>query len=208
MRDFRLYVITGENFHPGRDLIRVMEQAIVGGADIIQFRDKTGERRERLRKAQALRELTRRYDVPFIVNDDVELALEVDADGIHLGQADLSLEEARRQVGNRIIGISTHVLEEALLAQKQGADYIGVGPIYATQTKADAVDPVGLDYVRAVSQQITIPFVAIGGIKLGNVQEVIEAGATRVCAISEIVGSDDVVGVCRSFIEILEQGKG
>lgn len=208
MRDFRLYVITGENFHPGRDLIRVMEQAIVGGADIIQFRDKTGERRERLRKAQALRELTRRYDVPFIVNDDVELALEVDADGIHLGQADLSLEEARRQVGNRIIGISTHALEEALLAQKQGADYIGVGPIYATQTKADAADPVGLDYVRAVSQQITIPFVAIGGIKLGNVQEVIEAGATRVCAISEIVGSDDVVGVCRSFIEILEQGKG
>ncbi len=208
MRDFRLYVITGENFHPGRDLVQVMEQAIVGGADIVQFRDKTGARTERLRKAQALRELTRRYAVPFIVNDDVELALEVDADGVHLGQGDLSLEEARRKVGNRIIGISTHAIEEALLAQKQGADYIGVGPIYATQTKADVVAPVGLDYIRAVSQQITIPFVAIGGIKLGNVDEVIQAGATRVCAISELVGSDDVADVCRSFIQKLDQGKG
>ncbi|GGN94773.1 thiamine phosphate synthase [Saccharibacillus kuerlensis] len=207
MRDFRLYAITGENFHPGRELVEVMEQAIIGGADIIQYRDKTSGREDRLRKAKALRELTRKYDIPFIVNDDVDLALEVDADGIHLGQGDLPLEEARRRVGDKVIGISTHAIEEALLAQEQGADYIGAGPVYATQTKADVVDPVGLDYIREVSRQITIPFVAIGGIKLGNVDEVIEAGATRVCAISEIVSSDDVAGACRAFIDKLE-GKG
>ncbi|MEJ8305794.1 thiamine phosphate synthase [Saccharibacillus sacchari] len=205
MKEFRLYAITGENFHPRRELTEVMEQAILGGADIIQFRDKHSGPEERLAKARALRELTRRYGVPLIINDHVQLALEVDADGIHLGQGDLSLTEARRIVGNKIIGISTHAIEEALAAQKQGADYIGAGPVYATQTKLDAVAPVGLDYIREVSRRIRIPFVAIGGIKLHNADEVIEAGATRLCAISEIVGSEDPAGACRAFIDKLEQ---
>ena len=205
MKEFRLYAITGENFHPRRELTEVMEQAILGGADIIQFRDKHSGPEERLAKAKALRELTRRYGVPLIINDHVQLALEVDADGIHLGQGDLSLTEARRIVGSKIIGISTHAIEEALTAQEQGADYIGAGPVYATQTKLDAVAPVGLDYIREVSRRIKIPFVAIGGIKLRNADEVIEAGATRLCAISEIVGSEDPAGACRAFIDKLEQ---
>jgi len=205
MMDFSLYAITGENFHPGRELVDVMEQAIIGGADILQFRDKHSGKEELLRKAKALRELTRRYGIPFIVNDHVDLALEVDADGIHLGQGDLPLEEARRRVGGRIIGISTHVIEEALLAQEQGADYIGAGPVYATQTKADVVDPVGLSYIREVAERISIPFVAIGGIKLGNADEVIRAGASRLCAVSEIVGSADPAEACRAFIRKLEK---
>jgi len=205
MKEFRLYAITGENFHPGRELAEVMEQAILGGADIIQFRDKHSGKQELLRKAKVLRELTRRYGVPFIVNDHVELALEVDADGIHLGQGDLKLSEARRIVGSKIIGISTHAIEEALAAQEEGADYIGAGPVYATQTKLDVVAPVGLDYIREVSRRISIPFVAIGGIKLGNADEVIDAGATRLCAISEIVGSADPAGACRAFIDKLER---
>ncbi|WP_037286299.1 thiamine phosphate synthase [Saccharibacillus sacchari] len=205
MKEFRLYAITGENFHPGRELAEVMEQAILGGADIIQFRDKHSGKEELLRKAKVLRELTRRYGIPFIVNDHVELALEVDADGIHLGQGDLKLSEARRIVGSKIIGISTHAIEEALAAQEEGADYIGAGPVYATQTKLDVVAPVGLDYIREVSRRISIPFVAIGGIKLGNADEVIDAGATRLCAISEIVGSEDPAGACRAFIDKLER---
>ncbi|MGG1876744.1 thiamine phosphate synthase [Paenibacillus cisolokensis] len=203
MVDFSLYAITGENFHPGRDLVEVMEEAILGGADILQFRDKTSSKAEMLHKAKALRVLTRKYGIPYIVNDDVELALEVDADGIHLGQGDMPIEEARRRVGGKIIGISTHALEEARLAEQQGADYIGAGPVYATKTKADAVSPVGLSYITEVAENISIPFVAIGGIKLSNVDEVIRAGARRVCAISEIVGSDDVAGTCRAFIEKL-----
>jgi thiamine-phosphate pyrophosphorylase len=205
MKDFRLYAITGEQFHPGRDLIEVMEQAILGGVDIIQLRDKTSGKEELLRKARALRELTRRYDVTFIVNDHIEIAMEVDADGIHLGQDDMPMLEARKIVGSKIIGISTHALQEALLAEQQGADYIGVGPVFRTATKVDVVDPVSVQYVREVAQTIKIPFVAIGGIKLNNVDEVIEAGATRICAVSEIVGSSDVRGTCEVFLSKLKR---
>ncbi|OMF38634.1 thiamine-phosphate diphosphorylase [Paenibacillus sp. FSL H8-0548] len=206
MKDFRLYAITGEQFHPGRDLVEVMEEAILGGVDIIQLRDKTSDRAEVLEKAKALRELTRKYGVTFIVNDDIDIAMEVDADGIHLGQGDVPLLEARKIVGSKIIGISTHAIEEALLAEEHGADYIGVGPIYPTVTKVDVVDPVTITYIREVVQAVKIPFVAIGGIKLHNVDEVIRAGATRICAVSEIVGSADVKGTCEAFIRKLERG--
>ncbi|NMO94314.1 thiamine phosphate synthase [Paenibacillus lemnae] len=205
MPNFRLYGITGENFHPGRSLVDVMEEAILGGVDIVQFRDKSSSKEELVRKAKALRALTTRYGVPFIVNDHVDLALEVDADGIHLGQGDMPIAEARQRVGSRIIGISTHAIGEALLAEQQGADYIGAGPVYATATKADVVAPVGLSYIREVAEQISIPFVAIGGIKLDNVEEVIRAGATRICAVSEIVGSTDVTGTCRTFLTKLDR---
>ena len=204
MKDFRLYAITGEQFHPGRDLIEVMEEAILGGVDIIQLRDKTSAKPELLRKARALRELTNKYKVTFIVNDHIDVAMEVDADGIHLGQDDLPIIEARKIVGNKIIGISTHALHEAQLAERQGADYIGVGPVFRTATKADVVDPVSVSYVREVAQTIKIPFVAIGGIKLHNVDEVIAAGATRICAISEIVGSSDIRGTCAAFLSKLK----
>ncbi len=130
--------------------------------------------------------------------------MEVDADGIHLGQDDLPIIEARKIVGNKIIGISTHALHEAQLAERQGADYIGVGPVFRTATKADVVDPVSVSYVREVAQTIKIPFVAIGGIKLHNVDEVIAAGATRICAISEIVGSSDIRGTCAAFLSKLK----
>lgn len=208
MLNFSLYAITGENFHPGRNLVEVMEEAIVGGADIIQFRDKTSSKEELVQKAKALRELTRKYGVPFIVNDYVELAMEVDADGIHLGQGDMPIAEARLRVGSKIIGISTHAIEEAMLAEQQGANYIGAGPVFPTATKADVVSPVGLSYISEVAENISIPFVAIGGIKLSNVDEVIRAGATRVCAVSEIVGSSNVAGTCRAFAEKLKRGGG
>ncbi|GLX68776.1 thiamine phosphate synthase [Paenibacillus glycanilyticus] len=204
MKEFRLYAITGEQFHPGREMLEVMEEAIKGGVDIIQLRDKDGSPEEILKKAKALRELTRKYGVTFIVNDYIDIALEVDADGVHLGQDDVSLTEARRRLGNKIIGISTHAIEEALLAEEQGADYIGVGPVFPTKTKVDVVDPVTTAYVRQVAERIRIPFVAIGGIKLSNVDEVLAAGATRICAVSEIVGNSDVAGTCQAFLRKLE----
>jgi thiamine-phosphate pyrophosphorylase len=205
MRDFKLYAITGEEFHQGRDLIEVMEEAIQGGVDIIQLRDKTSNKREVLRKAKALRELTKKHDVTFIVNDHIDIALAVDADGIHIGQDDLPLEEARKIVGDKIIGISTHEIDEAREAEAGGADYIGVGPIFHTNSKVDVVDPVTTTYIQQVAAEINIPFVAIGGIKLHNVEQVLEAGATRVCMISEIVGADDIKGVCETFTKILTE---
>ncbi|QOY36120.1 thiamine phosphate synthase [Anaerobacillus isosaccharinicus] len=206
MKDFRLYAITGEEFHKGRDLIQVMEEAILGGVDIIQLRDKYSSKKEVLRKAKLLKELAKKYDIPLIINDHIDVALAVDADGIHIGQDDLPLEEARKIIGkNKIIGISTHEIEEAREAQKNGADYIGVGPIFPTKSKVDVVDPVTTKYIEEVVKEITIPFVAIGGIKLHNVDQVLDAGATRICAISEIVGNEDVTRVCQLFIKKIDE---
>ncbi len=204
MRDFQLYVITGEEFHPGRDVIEVMEEAILGGADIIQLRDKTNSKRIVLEKARRLRELTRKYDIPFIVNDHIDIALAVDADGIHLGQEDLPLYLARQLVGpDKIIGISTHRIQEAREAERGGADYIGAGPVFPTNSKSDVVDPVTTAYLQEVASEISIPFVAIGGIKLHNVAEVVNAGGGRICLISEVVGSEDVKGTCEALLQTI-----
>ncbi len=206
MKDFRLYAITGEEFHKGRSLVEVMEEAIIGGVDIIQLRDKKSSKKVVLEKAKQLKVLAEKYKIPLIINDHIDVALAVDADGIHIGQDDLPLEQARKIVGeNKIIGISTHQIEEAREAQKHGADYIGVGPIFATQSKEDVVDPVTTKYIEEVVNEITIPFVAIGGIKLHNVDQVLNSGATRICAISEIVGSDDVIKTCQTFIQKIKE---
>lgn len=200
MKDFHLYVITGEQFHPGRSYLEVIEEAIQGGADIIQLREKNKTKKELLHMARALRELTRRYDVPLIINDHLDLALAVDADGVHLGQDDLPLVEARKILGpDKIIGISTHALEEALQAEKDGADYIGVGPVFPTKSKVDVVDPVGLSYVEEVAEHISIPFVAIGGIKLHNLDSVLASGARRIAVISAIVGAERVRETAAAF---------
>lgn len=205
MKDVRLYAITGEEFHPNRPLLEVMEEAILGGVDIIQLRDKTSSKRVILEKARALRELTKKYDIPLIINDHIDIALAVNADGVHLGQDDLPLKEARQIIGDdKIIGISTHRIEEARAAQEGGADYIGVGPIFPTQSKKDVVAPVTTKYIEQVAKEITIPFFAIGGIKRHNVDQVIQAGAKRICMISEIVGADDVRGVCQFFRQRLD----
>lgn len=206
MKDFQLYVITGEEFHPTRDVVEVMEEAIQGGADIIQLRDKTNSKRVVLDKARRLRELTRKYDIPFIVNDHIDIALAVDADGIHLGQDDMPLNIAREIVGpDKIIGISTHRIQEAREAEQGGADYIGAGPIFPTNSKSDVVDPVTTSYLNEVISEISIPFVAIGGIKLHNVADVVDTGAHRICVISEVVGSEDVKATSKLFIQKIRE---
>ncbi|WP_054710753.1 thiamine phosphate synthase [Bacillus sp. JCM 19041] len=208
MKDFHLYVITGEEFHPERNLIEVMEEAIQGGADIIQLRDKTSSKIDVLEKARNLKELCGKYDVPFIVNDHIDIALAVDADGVHIGQDDMPLAEVRKLIGpTKVIGVSSHKLEEALAAEKNGADYIGVGPIFPTKSKVDVVDPVTTSYIQEVKEHVSIPFVAIGGIKLHNVKEVVEAGADRVCVITEIVAANDVKAASAAMRKALEEAK-
>lgn len=200
-RDFKLYVITAPSNHPGKSIIEVMERTLRGGAQMLQLRNKTGTREEVLEQAKGLRSLTRAYGVPFIINDYPDIALEVDADGVHLGQEDMSIQEARGLLGeNRIIGISTHNLAQAVKAERDGADYIGVGPVYPTDTKPGRA-AVTTNYVSEAARHISIPFVAIGGITLSNVDAVLAAGAARVCAVSAIVGSDDPEAECRSFLQ-------
>jgi len=203
-KSFRLYVITGENYHPGKQVIEVMEQALLGGADIVQLRAKDAPKREILAQAYALRELTRRYEVPLIINDHLDIAMAVDADGVHLGQEDLPLAEARRILGpDKIIGISTHSIEQGLAAEAGGADYIGVGPVFPTGTKPGRA-AVSTSYVTEAAKRIRIPFVAIGGITLRNIDEVLLAGAHRICAVSAIVGSEDPAEACRQMLQRIE----
>lgn len=203
-RDFRLYVITALTNHPGRSVVDVIEQALLGGAQIVQLRNKTGSRSEVLEQAKALRELTRKYKVPFIINDYPDIVLEVDADGVHLGQEDMAIADARCLLGpDKIIGVSTHNVTQAIAAEREGADYIGVGPVYPTDTKPGRA-AVSTSYVAEAAKQVSIPFVAIGGITLANVDAVLEAGATRICAVSAIVGSEDPAEVCRAFLKRIE----
>ncbi len=202
--DFNLYAITSGAAHAdGRSMLEVMEQAIKGGVDIVQLRNKTGDRVEIVEQAHQLRTLTRKYNIPFIVNDDVFIAKEVGACGVHIGQEDMKLEEVRQIMGNdAIIGVSTHSLDQAMAAQEGGADYIGAGPVFATPTKPGR-KAVTVQYITEVAAKISIPFVAIGGIDLDNAAEVVAAGATRICAVRAITDSSSTEAVCRKFRSIL-----
>jgi thiamine-phosphate pyrophosphorylase len=191
--DYTLYVIVQEKFTGGRDLVEVAESAIAGGATVIQLRDKESSDSKLLEKGLELRRLTRFKDIPLIINDRVDIALAVDADGVHLGQDDLPVSTARKLLGpGKIIGLSVFSLEQARQARRQGADYIGVGPVFDTRTKEDAARPVGLELLRRVSREIDLPWVAIGGINMSNVSEVIETGAKGVAVVSAVVSAPDV----------------
>lgn len=186
-----------------RDLAYVAEEAIAGGADIIQLRDKESSANEILRAGRAIRDLTRQKKVPFIVNDRVDIAVALDADGVHLGQDDLPIEIARSMFRKvKLVGVSTHSLSQALEAEKRGADYIGVGPIFPTPTKPD-YKAVGLDLIKEVKDKIRIPFVAIGGIDGSNIDEVIAEGAGRVAVVRAVCGADDVRGAAKKLKEKL-----
>jgi thiamine-phosphate pyrophosphorylase len=194
-----IYGITAEKFSRGRDNPTVVREMITGGAAVIQYREKHGAKsfRQMYDECAAIRRITRDSGVPFIVNDYVELAMMVDADGVHLGQDDLPVAEVRQRVGSKIIGLSTHSPAQARDALAAGVDYIGAGPLFATRTKDDVCDPVGLDYLDYVLHNIPLPAVAIGGIKRHNIDRVIARGARTVCLVTEIVGADDIAGMVR-----------
>lgn len=194
-----IYGITAEKFSKGRSNLEVVEEMIRGGVRIIQYREKHKEKsiRRMYEECMKIRDITRKHDVLFIVNDFVDLALLVDADGVHVGQDDLPVPEVRRLVGDKIIGLSTHSPEQARQAIEYGADYIGVGPIFDTQTKDDVCDAVGLQYLDYVVANLAIPFVAIGGIKTHNIKEICRRGAKTICLVTEIVGAEDIAGTVR-----------
>ena len=203
-----LYGITAERFSLGRNNLDVVRAMIDGGIKIIQYREKRPHKdfRRMLEECRAIRDLTREAGVVFIVNDYVDLALLCDADGVHVGQDDLPVPEVRRLVGpEKIIGLSTHAPEQARQAEAVGADYIGVGPIFATQTKEDVCDPVGFDYLTHVAQHSRLPFVAIGGIKKHNIADVVRRGARTVSLVTEIVGAEDIPATIRELDEIIKK---
>ncbi|WP_284679558.1 thiamine phosphate synthase [Aceticella autotrophica] len=204
--DTDIYCITAEEYSKGRDNIQVVKDMIEAGIKIIQYREKEKKMLYKYNECVELRKMTKDAGVTFIIDDDIDLALAVKADGVHIGQEDMPIERVREIVGNDvIIGLSTHSPEQALDAVKRGADYIGVGPIFPTKTKKDVCDAVGLEYLDFVVKNIDIPFVAIGGIKEGNIKEVKKHGAKCMALVTEIVGADDIKGKINKLRAILKE---
>lgn len=204
-RNVRLYVIVDAQTLGRRDPLRVAEAALRGGADCLQWRDKTGCDRDFLSAARALRRLTRCFKRLFVVNDRVEIALMCGADAVHLGHEDLPLAGARSWVGRRLlIGRSTHSLAQARQAQREGADYLGVGPVFSTPTKPD-YRVVGLSLLGEVQRTVRIPWVAIGGIDLKTLPAVLSAGATRVAVVRAVCRAADPQKAARAFQAVLSR---
>ncbi|MBI5075939.1 MAG: thiamine phosphate synthase [Nitrospirae bacterium] len=187
-------------------VIDMVKRVLDGGITFIQYREKQMARREIYAEALKLRALTLSYNAVFIINDHADIALAVEADGVHLGQDDLPLQEARKIMGRRIIGISTHSMEQAQSAEAGGADYIGFGPIFHTSTK-DAGAPKGVDILTAIKQNCSIPVVAIGGISIDTVADVMHAGAAAV-AVATAICRGDITQNAKRFCGIIQKNAG
>lgn len=200
----RLYAFVDTAYLGSRSAAVVARQLCDGGADLIQLRAKNSRREEVLSLARELRPITRQAGVGLVVNDHFSVARECGADFCHLGQEDFfdagHTNAAELRAGDPAvrIGLSTHAPEQAARAVRAGADYVAIGPVYATVTKPTA-PPVTLDYVRWAAANITVPWFAIGGITLRNIDEVLAAGATRICVVSAILAADDVAAACRQY---------
>ncbi|MBE0569645.1 MAG: thiamine phosphate synthase [Deltaproteobacteria bacterium] len=207
---WRLYVITDERVSRGRSHLQVAEAAILGGADVLQLRDKESSSGRLFQVAVQLRKLTREAKVPLIVNDRLDIALAADADGVHVGQADLPASVARGIMGpGRILGVSAETVAEAMAAQEDGADYLGVGPVFeARGTKPDAGLPLGLDLIAEIRRHCRLPIVAIGGINAENARKVREAGADAAAVISAVASADDIARAARQLKRLLNDAEG
>lgn len=206
-----LYVITDRFVNPHRSHIDLARAAVEGGASVVQLRDKTATTRQLLEWAQTIRQLTWRTATLFLVNDCVDIALAVDADGVHVGDDDLPVPVARRLLGaGKIIGRSVANEQEALQALAEGADYVSIGSVFRTTTKPDAGEPVGLSMVRRVRQVLPpdYPLVAIGGITLQNAPLVWEAGADAVAVISAIANAENPLETVQQFVALWRRVKG
>ena len=207
LRDARLYVIVTASLCRGRDVADVTAAAIRGGAEIIQLREKELQGGPFLDSAKRLRRVTAEAGALFVVNDRADIAAACDADGVHLGQTDLPCTEARKLLGaNAIIGLTTHSIEEARRAEAGGADYIGVGTIFDTQTKAPS-RLAGTEFVRATAAEIAIPAFPIGGINAANLPQVIEAGGDRAAVCTAVIAADDVEAAARELRDQLPRPK-
>lgn len=200
-----IYGLTSEEHSLGRSNIETAKELLQAGVKVIQYREKDKKALAMYQECLVLREMTRKAGATFIVNDHIDLAIAVAADGVHIGQDDLPPAVVRRLVGEEmIIGLSTHTPEQAQAAVSGGVvDYIGVGPVFATQTKKDVCAPVGFDYLEYVAQNIALPFVAIGGIKEHNIREVASRGARIFALVTELVGVTDIAAKVQAIRQCL-----
>lgn len=202
-----LYVVTDRKLTRGRSLLKIIEGSLEGGASIIQLREKEISTRGFIELALQVKELLRRYDAKFIINDRVDVAQAVGADGVHLGQDDMPAVIARRILGeDAIIGVSVSSVEEARRAVEDGADYLGVSAIFSTPTKTDA-PPIGLLGLQEIRAAVDIPLVAIGGINAGNVRDVIRAGADGIAVVSAVMSAEDPSSAVTQLLQEVKAAK-
>ena len=191
-QDLLLYAVTDRHWLHGRTLHEVVKESLDGGVTFLQLREKDLDEARFLDEAKDIKTLCHAYGVPFLINDNVDIALAVDADGVHVGQSDMEALDVRRKLGpDKIIGVSAQTVEQALLAEKHGADYLGVGAVFPTGSKDDA-DDVSYDTLQAICRAVSIPVVAIGGISLGNVSQLSGSGICGIAVISAIYGAADI----------------
>ena len=203
--DYSLYLVTDRDILGERDLCKAVEDSIKGGATIIQLREKFIDDNKFLEIAKEVQKITKKYNIPLIINDNVKIAKEINAEGVHIGQSDESLEEARKELGeNKIIGVSVGSIEEALKAQAGGANYLGIGTIFYTGSKKDINKPLGIENLKNIVESIKIPCVAIGGIHLNNIKEVMETGVNGVAVISEILGKEDIEKASKTLLSFIK----
>ena len=207
--DYSLYLVTDRALARGRATADVVRAAVAGGVSCVQLREKNGGTREFIEETRAVQAALRGTGVPLIVNDRVDVALAVGAEGVHLGQGDMPIADARRLGPPEwIIGISAESVADAIRAERDGADYVGVSPVFATPTKADHAAPLGLEGLRAIRAAVNIPLVAIGGIHAGNAREVVRAGADGLAVVSAIVAADDPRAAAEELRREIAAAKG
>ncbi len=206
--DYSLYLVTDREILGGRDLFAAVAAAIQGGVTLVQLREKKASTREFFAIAQKMKELVHSFGVPLIINDRLDIALAVDADGLHIGQDDLPLPVARKLLGpGKILGYSVSTVEEAIYGEKHGADYLGAGAVFPTASKDVSEPPIGIAVLREIRAAVRIPVVAIGGINKERIPEVRATGVAGIAVISAILGAPDVAGAARDLAAAWREGR-
>jgi thiamine-phosphate pyrophosphorylase len=206
--DYSLYLVTDRGMARDRSTLEIVRAAVNGGATVVQLREKNCSTREFIEQALAVKDFLKARRVPLIVNDRLDVAKAVQADGVHLGQTDMPLELAKGILGDSmIIGISAESLKDAIAAEKGGADYLGVSPIYATPTKTDTAPPLGPAGLREIRKAVRLPLVGIGGLNRENAAEVIRSGADGVAVVSAIVAADDPEAAATALKKVIIEAK-
>ncbi len=201
----KLYLVTDRRWLGSRDFVETVEEAIDNGVTLVQLREKNLDYGEFLELAKDLKEVCQKHGVPFLINDNIKVAKEVDADGLHIGQGDMALEEARQILGeDKIIGLSCGNLEEARKAKRDGADYIGVGSVFSTGSKKDAKN-IGLEGLEEIAREVDLPIVAIGGINKDNILELAAFDIDGVALISAILKEDNIAGATSNLAKLSEE---
>ena len=202
--DLLLYAVTDRSWLNGETLYAQVEKALKGGVTFVQLREKALDEQAFLEEAKEIQKLCEQYHVPFVINDNVEIAAQIGADGVHVGQSDMEAGDVREKLGpDRIIGVSAQTVEQAVRAQERGADYLGVGAVFPTGSKADAVE-VSHETVRAITEAVDIPVIAIGGITKDNVSELSGTGICGIAVISAIFAQTDIEGAAQVLKERTE----